>query len=400
MRSGWELKSIDELARVGRGRSRHRPRNDPSLYGGDYPFVQTAEIHGSDLRITSFSQTYSDAGLAQSKLWEPGVICITNAGENTGDCAILGIQACFPDSVIAVEAEEGKADPVYLKYAIDLLKPQLRRVTRGATQDNLSVAKLLAFKFPVPPYPVQQQIGETLRNYGDLIENNSRRMELLEQSVHLLYQEWFVRLRFPGHEHTSLVDRIPVGWNHVATPDVIEINPATQLSNNDEHWWVEMADLPTGSMVVQSAVRRPGRSGSKFQNGDVLFARITPCLENGKTAIVNFLADGEVGRGSTEFIVLRSRSLTPEFVYCLARTYDFRENAIKSMIGASGRQRVQESCFEKFLVLVPPKTLLDAFQGFARPIFHQIRILDSQLKKLRAARELLMPRLMSGEIQV
>jgi type I restriction enzyme S subunit len=150
MRTGWTDKSIDELAFVGRGRSRHRPRNDSSLYGGEHPFVQTAEIHDADLWITSYKQTYSDKGLAQSKMWSPGTICITNAGENTGDCAILGIPACFPDSIIAVIADESKSDPIFLKYVIDQLKPRLRRITRGATQDNLSVEKLTSFKFPTP----------------------------------------------------------------------------------------------------------------------------------------------------------------------------------------------------------------------------------------------------------
>jgi len=153
-------------------------------------------------------------------------------------------------------------------------------------------------------------------------------------------------------------------------------------------------------MVIQNAIKRDGRSGSKFRNGDTLFARITPCLENGKTAFVNFMAENEVGRGSTEFIVLRSRSLTPEFVYCLARTYDFREHAIKSMIGASGRQRVQESCFEKFLILVPSRSLLKLFGESAEPVFEQIKILHAQNQKLRAARDLLLPRLMNGEIAV
>jgi type I restriction enzyme, S subunit len=110
------------------------------------------------------------------------------------------------------------------------------------------------------------------------------------------------------------------------------------------------------------------------------------------------MADDEVGRGSTEFIVLRSRRLTPEYVYCLARTYDFRENAIKSMVGSSGRQRVQESCFEKFLVWVPPRMLLNLFTDSARPMFRQIKTLHGQNQKLRAARDLLLPRLMSGEI--
>jgi type I restriction enzyme S subunit len=225
-------------------------------------------------------------------------------------------------------------------------------------------------------------------------------MELLEEAARQLYREWFVRLRFPGREHTRIVNGVPEGWDHVPTPEAVEINPLTKLSDEAEHWWVEMSDLPTNSMVIQNAIKREGRSGSKFRNGDTLFARITPCLENGKTAFVNFMADGEVGRGSTEFIVLRSKRLTPGFIYCLARTYAFRENAIKSMVGSSGRQRVQESCFEKFLVLVPPDSLLSFFDDSVKPMFEQIKVLHSQNQKLRAARDLLLPRLMSGEIPV
>lgn len=135
-------------------------------------------------------------------------------------------------------------------------------------------------------------------------------------------------------------------------------------------------------------------------NGDTLFARITPCLENGKTAFVDFLNDGDAGRGSTEFIVLRSKRLTAQFVYCLARTYAFREHAIKSMVGSSGRQRVQETCFEKFHVLVPPRTLLNLFTDTVRPTFAQIKTLYLQVRKLTAARDLLLPRLMSGEVAV
>jgi type I restriction enzyme, S subunit len=225
-------------------------------------------------------------------------------------------------------------------------------------------------------------------------------MELLEEAARQLYLEWFVRLRFPGREHIRIVDGVPEGWRRVPTPEAIEINPTMRLSDDEEHWWVEMCDLPTDSMVIQNAVNRDGRSGSKFRNGDTLFARITPCLENGKTGFVNFMAEGEVGRGSTEFIVLRSKRLTPEFVYCLARTYDFRENAIKSMVGSSGRQRVQETCFEKFFVLVPPSSLLALFDESVKPMFEQIKVLHSQNQKLRAARDLLLPRLMSGEIAV
>ncbi len=143
------MNAIGDLASVARGRSRHRPRNAPSLFGGEYPFVQTADVHAADLYISTYSQTYNERGLAQSKLWEPGALCITIAGENTGDCAILAIRACFPDSVVGIVADPTRADTVFLKYAIDGLRPQLRNITRGATQDNLSIKKLLVFPFPI-----------------------------------------------------------------------------------------------------------------------------------------------------------------------------------------------------------------------------------------------------------
>lgn len=246
----------------------------------------------------------------------------------------------------------------------------------------------------------QERIANVLSAYDDLIENNCRLIALLEDAARQLYQEWFVRLRFPGHEHTNIKDGVPEGWERVPAPNAIDINPKTPLSDEEEHWYVEMSDLPTNSMVIQNAVLRDGRSGSKYRNGDTLLARITPCLENGKTGFVNFMVDGESGRGSTEFIVLRSKRVTPEFVYCLARTYGFRENAIKSMIGASGRQRVQESCFEKFMVWVPPRALLTLFREYEEPLFQQINNLHTQNQKLKAARDLLLPKLMNGEIAV
>jgi len=221
---------------------------------------------------------------------------------------------------------------------------------------------------------------------------------LLEDAARQLYREWFECLRFPGREHTLFSDGVPEGWDRVPTPSAVAINPKTGLSATDDHWFVEMSDLPINSMVIQRATSREGRSGSKFQNGDTLFARITPCLENGKTAFVDFLAEDDVGRGSTEFIVLRSVRLTPEFVYCLARTYAFRENAIKSMVGSSGRQRVQESCFEKFDVWVPSSSLMGLFTESVRPMFRQVKQLHAINQHLQAARDLLLPRLMSGEL--
>ena len=125
----------------------------------------------------------------------------------------------------------------------------------------------------------QDRIASILSAYDDAIENNRRRMSLLEKAARLLYREWFVCLRVPNHARTRITDGLPIGWERVPVPEAIDVNPTTRLSDESEHWYVEMADLPTDSMVIQNAVKRDGRSGSKFRNGDTLLARITPCLE-------------------------------------------------------------------------------------------------------------------------
>jgi type I restriction enzyme S subunit len=124
-------------------------------------------------------------------------------------------------------------------------------------------------------------------------------------------------------------------------------------------------------------------------------------LENGKTGYVQFLPDANaVAFGSTEFIVLRSRTLTPEFVYCLARSDEFRGVAIKSMSGASGRQRVQERCFDDFKIVQPTQLLLERFAAVVAPSFRLIYSLHQQIQNLRKTRDLLLPRLLSGQINV
>ncbi|MEH2374391.1 hypothetical protein [Nostoc sp.] len=154
-------------------------------------------------------------------------------------------------------------------------------------------------------------------------------------------------------------------------------------------------------MLINEIEYRLGNSGSKFKNGDTLFARITPCLENGKTGYVQFLTnDDAVAFGSTEFIVLRSNTLCPQYVYLMAHSNDFRDNAIKSMTGATGRQRVQEACFDAFLFAHPDAATISTFSKLISPLFRQIYLLAHKNSNLRKTRDLLLPKFISGEIDV
>ena len=179
------------------------------------------------------------------------------------------------------------------------------------------------------------------------------------------------------------------------------VNPTLKVTKDGDRPFVPMNSLSNDSMLIDAIEYRRGANGSKFQNGDTLFARITPCLENGKTAYVQCLpSDQAIGSGSTEFIVLRSRTVCPEFVYLLARSNEFRNNAIKSMSGATGRQRVQEECFEKFAVAHPSEKVLSRFREIVAPMFATIQVLANCNSNLRRTKDFLLPQLMSGGVDV
>lgn len=291
---------------------------------------------------------------------------------------------------------------LYHLFNTRAVRAQISASASGTKVRHTAPERIYRVKATVPDMQTQERIAETVDNYDALIENNHRRIELVEQSARLLYKEWFVHLCFPGHEHGKVVDGVPKGWQKVSASEVIAINPSEKLEKGREAWYVPMSSLSEAGMTVDRSQfeRRETHTSIKFRNGDVLLARITPCLENGKTAYVHFLDDGEVACGSTEFIVLRGRKVSQYFVYCLARTHDFRGNAIKSLIGSSGRQRVQTSCFDDFFFGLPPAVLQEQFDEIVVDSFNQIRVLESQNERLRKARDLLLPRLMSGEIEV
>jgi type I restriction enzyme S subunit len=165
--NGWKRKTLVEVATTfGRGKSRHRPRNAPHLYSGNYPFVQTGDIRNADHVITDFSQTYNEAGLSQSKLWPKGTICITIAA-NIAETAILGFDACFPDSVIGLVADPKEAEIGFIEYLLQSLKARLQAMGKGSAQDNINLGTFENERFPFPPVTEQRQIASRLDKLHD-----------------------------------------------------------------------------------------------------------------------------------------------------------------------------------------------------------------------------------------
>jgi type I restriction enzyme S subunit len=162
-----------------------------------------------------------------------------------------------------------------------------------------------------------------------------------------------------------------------------------------------MSALPEHAAEVDDWEQREYGSGQKFVNGDVLMARITPCLENGKTAVVDMLGPDEVGWGSTEYVVLAPQgSISTPWIYCLARSEPVRSFAIRSMTGTTGRQRFQSDGFEIYRVSNPDRVALDEFNDLAIPMFRQLTALRDENRKLRALRDALLPELLTGRLRV
>ncbi len=167
----WEKKHLAEVAKdFGRGKSKHRPRNDPKLYGGKYPFIQTGDVRNSTHLINTFSQTYNEVGLAQSKLWPKGTLCITIAA-NIAETGILDFDSCFPDSVIGIVVDPDEISIKFLEYLLQSFKTILQAKGKGSAQDNINLGTFENQLFPFPSLKEQKQIVSTLDSLSEDIQH-------------------------------------------------------------------------------------------------------------------------------------------------------------------------------------------------------------------------------------
>src|SRR5690606_33149517 len=283
------------------------------------------------------------------------------------------------------------------------------------------VTYLRTITIPLPPLAEQRAIAHILGTLDDKIQLNRRMSDTPEEMARALFESWFVRFDpvrakmegrdpglpsdladlFPDRLMDSELGEIPEGWEIAPLPDVIEVNPRRSLRKGDVAPYLDMANMPTRGHAPSEVVLRPFGSGTRFINGDTLVARITPCLENGKTAFVDFLEPGQVGWGSTEYIVLRPKPPLPEeFAYCLARSAEFRDFAIQSMTGSSGRQRVPSTALEHFMLVVPPAAVAQQFGRQVKPLLARSSAAVAESRTLAALRDTLLPKLISGELRV
>ncbi|GGW49101.1 restriction endonuclease subunit S [Alishewanella tabrizica] len=322
---------------------------------------------------------------------------------------------------LRVNAKLACTDFVYYFFVWPKTSNYINALNANSVQPVFNFTSLKKFQIALPPLDEQKRISSILRALDDrivLLRETNTTLEAISQA---LYKSWFVdfdpvhanagtqapslpaeiQALFPSRLVESPQGLIPEGWSWKKLDEAYEINPKRQLKKGVVAKYLDMASVQTQGHVTADVNDREFGSGTKFCNGDTLLARITPCLENGKTAFVDFLENDEIGWGSTEFVVLRPRAPLPEFHgYLLARQPLFRAFAIRSMSGTSGRQRVQNDVLGSFSLAAPDKEVSEAFDQVVTPIQQSISANHKKALTLANLRDTLLPRLISGQLRL
>ncbi len=324
--------------------------------------------------------------------------------------------------IAAIRHNKGSEYKHFIRGLLQFKLPLLLSLATGSTFPNISKEQLLAVICDIPPLSEQKAIAHILGTLDDKIELNQQMNETLEAMARAIFKSWFVDFDpvrakmegrqplgmdsatadlFPDEFEESSLGLIPKGWKVQSLPEFIDINPKRSLTKGKIAPYLDMKNMPIQGHRPDYWIDRPFGSGTKFINGDTLMARITPCLENGKTAFVDFLQDEQVGWGSTEYLIFRSKHPLPiEFSYYLARQEEFKTFAIQNMTGSSGRQRTPANCFSQYLMAVPSEKIALKFGDLVKSLMIKISANTEQSNTLAVIRNSLLPKLISAEIKI
>ena len=399
--------SLNEIGEISRGKSRHRPRNAPHLYGGKYPLIQTGDIQAADFYINSYTQTYSDAGLAQSKLWTKGTLCISIVGSNTAATAILGFDACFPDSVIGFNSYKDISNTKFVKYCLELLRVHMKSISEGAARENLSLEKLLTVKLPIPSLETQTRIANILSAYDDLIENNLRRIKLLEEMAELTYREWFVNFTIDGK--TLEIDKntgLPFGWERRKFSEIYSINNGCAFESKDYRpngiQILRTRDYSTTKFISYSeSVFLPNDfyeiySKYRIQEYDLMLIMVGASIGNYGIVLKK---DFPALQNQNQWAIREKKGYEELKLYKLVYAPYFIKELLSKRTGAA-RDFFRASFLNEQLITIPTFQVIERLNEIISPIFNQINNLSHQNRLLKESRDILLPRLMSGEIGV
>jgi type I restriction enzyme S subunit len=391
--SEWKECKLEEVSSIKGGKRLPKGKTLIEL-PTKHPYIRTRDINGHKIAVNELLYVPDDVFPSiKNYIVEKDDVIISIVG-TIGLCAIvpteLHLANLTENCAKIVNLNDNKIEKKFLFYYLISSDGQdeIEQRNVGSTQPKLPLYNIKDIPVPLPPLSEQKAIAVVLSSLDDKIDLLHRQNKTLEAMAETLFRQWFV-------------EEAQEDWEDRCLGDIADINPTCQLKKGEISTYVEMKNISTSTFNPKGWYKRKFTSGMKFQNGDTLLARITPCLENGKTCFVTFLDEEEVGWGSTEYIVMRMKEpFHPYISYIIAKDKDFRDFAISSMSGSSGRQRAQVNVIKEYDIKVPPLEITEKLNRQLAGILPKLKNNANQIRTLEKLRNTLLPKLMSGEVRV
>ncbi|MFM1700375.1 restriction endonuclease subunit S [Aeromonas salmonicida] len=410
MSSEWRKQKLSNLGTFDRGKSKHRPRDAAHLYGGPYPFIQTGDVTAAEGRITSYRQTYSEAGLAQSKLWPTSTLCITIAA-NIAETALLTFPACFPDSVVGFTVDKTKADIRYIEYVFRAFRESVKRRAYGSVQENINLEVLRDLEFPIPSLQTQECIADFLTLFDDRIALLRETNATLEAIAQALFKSWFVdfdpvHARARGEQPDGISEELAALF-----PDSFEESP---LGLVPKGWRVtslkEAVSIFDSKRIPLSGAERTARKGwFPYYGAAALMDYVDDYLFDGVYLLLG--EDGSVtntdGYPVTQYVwgkiwvnnhahVLQgANGISTEHLMLAIKRIN-----IQPFVTGAVQAKLSQGNMWRIPFLMPTQEIAEAFGEFIAPLFVRYRHNAEQAQTLAALRDTLLPRLISGQLRL
>jgi len=375
-------KRISQLGRVVTGKT--PPTSRQEFFGGDYLFVTPSDLEYDHYYCRKTERTVTEeAKSALPNQFVPAdAVMFTCIGATIGKCGIAPAECLTNQQINSVVANED-TDPKFLYYLLCHNLDAVKNLGGGAATPIVNKSKFEEVEFLVPSFRDQQAVSAILSAYDDVIENNRRRMALLEEAARQLYREWFVRLRFPGHEHTRITNGVPQGWETKSLGKLVEIKKGRNITK---------ATVEEGMVPVVAGGLEPAYFHSTANaKGPV----VTVSASGANAGYVNIYLE-DIWASDCSYI---SAEWTQHvyYFYCLLK---YRQQELFAFQKGAAQPHVYPKDLQRLDVTSPPNRLLQHLAEAVGPPFASIANLTAQNRQLRAARGLLLPRLMSGELAV
>ena len=374
------------------------------FWGGDIPWISPKDLTGYKSVYISHGESFlTKTGLKSgTKLLPKGTVLFSSRAP-IGYVAIASNPICTNQGFKSIICNKEIINPLFLYYYIKGNLDYIKLFGTGATFPEISGAAMRKIKVQIPTLPTQQKIAAILSTYDRLIENNTRRIRLLEQMAENLYKEWFVRFRFPEHEKVEMVNGLPKGWKIKKVSNVCEtMGGGTPTTTNPAYWggdikWVTPSDITSkNSLALLKVKGRITEEGLKKSSAKLLPPYTILMTSRASIGFFGICPDSVCTNQGFISIIPNKETFRMYLLY----TFKSRKEEIISNANGSTFLEISKGRFRKMKVLVPPEDILDSFEKKTLLMFKVVLHLEYQNQLLTHQRDLLLPRLMSGKLEV